>query len=96
VLRQTPAFDATSGMPAGMAVRFRRLDAAAVRRIEEFAMEGFLPSVGPTPQEHFEYRLLERFTIDETELNHLGLDGWQLAAAVPSAKGVQLVLMRRL
>ena len=59
-------------------------------------MEGFLPSVDPTPQEHFEYRLLERFTIDEAELNQLGLDGWQLAAAIPSSKGVQLVLMRKL
>ena len=96
VMRQTKTFDAQSGLPSGMAVKFRGLDAAAVRRIEEFAMEGFLPSVDPTPQDHYEYRLLERFTIDETELNHLGLDGWQLAAALPSSKGVQLVLMRKL
>ena len=96
VTRHTPSFDPQSGLPAGMAVKFRGLDAAAVRRIEEFAMEGFLPSVDPTPQDHYEYRLLERFTIDETELNHLGVDGWRLAAALPSAKGVQLVLMRKL
>jgi len=96
VLRQTKELDLASGTPSGMAVKFRGLDAAVVRRIEEFAMEGFLPSVDPTPQDHYEYRLLERFTIDETELNHLGLDGWRLAAALPSAKGVQLVLMRKL
>jgi hypothetical protein len=96
VTRHTKSFDPQSGLPAGMAVKFRGLDAAAVRRIEEFAMEGFLPSVDPTPQEHFEYRLLERFTLDESELNQLGLDGWRLVAALPSSKGVQLVLMRKL
>ena len=96
VLRQTKAFDAQSGLPSGMAVKFRGLDAAAVRRIEEFAMEGFLPSVEPTPQDHFEYRSLERFTVDVEELNSLGLDGWQLVSALPSANGFQLVLVRRL
>lgn len=96
VVRQSDAFDPASGLPAGMAVKFKGLDAAAVRRIEEFAMEGFLPSVDPTPQDHFEYRVLERFTLDAAELNSLGLDGWQLSAALPSTKGVQLVLMRRL
>jgi hypothetical protein len=96
VLRQSEAFDPKSGLPAGMAVKFRGLDAAAVRRIEEFAMEGFLPSVDPTPQDHFEYRTLERSAVDVVELNSLGLDGWQLAAALPSAKGVQLILMRKL
>lgn len=96
VVRQSDAFDPRTGLPAGMAVKFKGLDAAAARRIEEFAMEGFLPSVEPTPQDHFEYRVLERFTLDVAELNSLGLDGWQLAAALPSTKGVQLVLMRRL
>ena len=96
VVRQSDAFDPATGLPAGMAVKFKGLDGAAIRRIEEFAMEGFLPSVEPTPQDHFEYRVLERFTVDAGELNSLGLDGWQLAAALPSAKGIQLVLMRRL
>lgn len=96
LVRQSDAFDPTSGMPAGMAVRFKALGAAAIRRIEEFAMEGFLPSVEPTPQDHFQYQVLERFTLDNEELNRLGLDGWQLTAALPSAKGIQLVLMRRL
>jgi len=84
------------GRPPGIAVRFKGLNAAAIHRIEEFAMEGFLPSPEPTPQEHFEYRLLEDSALDPAELNRLGLDGWQLVAALPSPKGVQLVLMRRL
>lgn len=96
LVRQSDAFDPTSGLPAGMAVRFKGLDAAASRRIEEFALEGFLPSVEPTPQDHFQYRVLERFTVDVEELNSLGLDGWQLAAALTSAKGIQFVLLRRL
>ncbi len=96
VTRQSEKLDPAAGRPSGLAVRFKGLDAASVRRIEEFAMEGFLPSVEPTPQDHFEYRLLERFTVDVEELNSLGLDGWQLVAGLPSAKGVQLVLVRRL
>ena len=96
LVRQSDAFDPESGLPAGMAVRFKALEAAAVRRVEEFAMEGFLPSVEPTPEDHFQYQVLERFTVDAAELNNLGLDGWRLAAVIPSARGVQLVLMRRL
>jgi hypothetical protein len=96
LVRQTERFDAETGRPAGLALRFKGLDAAAIRRIEEFAMEGFLPSVDPTPQEHFEYRTLERSAIDVNELNQLGLDGWRLAAALPHEKGSQLVLVRKL
>ena len=96
VVRQTDRFDAASGRPAGLALRFKGLDGAAIRRIEEFAMEGFLPSVDPTPQEHLEYRTLERAAVDVAELNRLGLDGWRLAAALAHEKGVQLVLVRKL
>lgn len=96
VVRQSDAFDPGTGLPAGMAVRFKGLDGAAIRRIEEFAMEGFLPSVEPTPQDHFEYRVLERPTLDVDELNRLGLDGWRLATVLSSGGGIQLVLMRRL
>jgi hypothetical protein len=96
VMRQSDKLNPAEGRPTGLAVRFKGLDAASVRRIEEFAMEGFLPSVEPTPQDHFEYRSLERFTLDVEELNSLGLDGWQLVSALPSAKGFQLVLVRRL
>ena len=85
-----------TGRPPGIAVRLKGLNAAAIHRIEEFAMEGFLPSPEPTPQEHFEYRLLEDSALDNAELNRLGLDGWQLVAALPSPRGVQLVLLRRL
>jgi hypothetical protein len=96
LVRQTDRFDAATGRPAGLALRFKGLDAGAIRRIEEFAMEGFLPSVDPTPQEHFEYRTLERAALDVAELNQLGLDGWRLAGALPHEKGLQLVLVRKL
>lgn len=88
--------DTGMGRPAGLAVRFEGLPAEAVRRIEEFAMEGFRPALQPAPHEHVEYRIVERPDLDAEELNRLGLDGWVLAAALPSPKGVRLVLMRRL
>lgn len=96
VVRHNPRFDAASGLPAGLAVRFKGLDADTARRIGEFAAEGFLPAPHPPPQEHFEYRVLDRPAVEAGELERLGLDGWQLAAALPSRNGVQLVLMRRL
>lgn len=96
LVRQSAGFDPASGRLAGVAVRFKGINAAAIHRIEEFAMEGFLPSPEPTPQEHLEYRLLDVPALDAAELNRLGLDGWQLVSALPSPKGVQLVLMRRL
>jgi hypothetical protein len=96
VVRQSERAESGAGRRAGVAVRFKGPSAAAVHRMEEFAMEGFLPSAEPTPQEHFEYRLLERASLDAEELNRLGLDGWRLVSALPSGKGVQLVLMRRL
>jgi len=84
------------GKQAGVAVRFVNLEASIVRRIEEFAMEGFLPATEPTPAEHYEYRVLERLELDVEELNRLGLDGWLLVTALPAAEGLRLVLMRRL
>jgi hypothetical protein len=84
------------GQKAGLAVRFVNLEAAVIRRIEEFSMEGFLPAPEPTPSEHFEYRMLERRELDVQELNSLGLDGWLLVTTLPSAEGLRLVLMRRL
>ena len=96
VVRRSERFDPASGQPAGLAVRFQGLTAAAVRRVEEFALEGFLPSVEPTPHEHVEYKVLERAEIAEAELNQLGLDGWELTAALPAKAGVRLVLLRRL
>jgi hypothetical protein len=46
--------------------------------------------------EHFEYRLLDRRTLDVQELNRLGLDGWQVVSAFPAGEGLRLVLLRRL
>jgi PilZ domain len=89
-------FDAATGRPAGIAVRFLGLDASVIRRVEEFAMEGFLPSSEPIPAEHFEYRVLERPTLSVEELNRQGLDGWELTAALPAAEGVRLIFLRRL
>jgi hypothetical protein len=96
LVRSNGRFDPASGLPAGIAVRFLGLDAATVRRVEEFAMEGFLPAARPIPAEHFEYRLLERPEIDAEELNRLGLDGWQLASALSTGKAVRMILLRRL
>jgi hypothetical protein len=59
-------------------------------------MEGFLPTTEPTPAAHYEYRLLERSEVDVQELNRLGLDGWRLVTAIPSAEGFKLVFLRRL
>ncbi len=89
-------FDAVTGRPAGLAVRFHGLEAAVIRRVEEFALEGFRPTPNPVPNVHYEYRLLDRPEVDVEELNHLGLDGWRLAAALPSPAGVRLILLRPL
>jgi hypothetical protein len=79
-----------------MAVRFLELDAEMHRRVEEFATEGFRPSAAPTPVEHFEHRIIERATVDVTDLNRFGKDGWQLVTIVPSERGFKLILARRL
>jgi hypothetical protein len=93
---RSESFDAVTGRPAGLAVRFHGLEAGVIRRVEEFALEGFLPTPNPVPSAHYEYRLLDRPEVDAEELNHLGFDGWRLAAALPSAAGVRLILVRRL
>jgi hypothetical protein len=90
-------FDAASGRPSGMAVRFRELDPEMHRWIEEFSLEGFRPSAVPTPLEHYEHRIIERATVDVQELNRFGRDGWQLVALAPSAAaGFKLVLVKRI
>ena len=96
VVRRTDRHDVATGRPPGIAVRFEGLDASVLRRVEEFAMDGFLPSAQPAPREHFEYRVLDRPDAEADELNRLGLDGWALATALPSGTGVRLVLLRRL
>jgi len=72
------------------------MDPATTRRVEEFALEGFLPAPDLTPADHFEYRIVERDRLDEEDLNRLGFDGWELAAGIPMAQGHRLVFLRRL
>jgi hypothetical protein len=81
---------------SGIAVRFVGLDPPVLRRIEEFAMEGFLPAAEPTPAAHYEYRVLERSELDIQELDRLGLDGWLLVTALPAGQGYKLIFQRRL
>ncbi len=94
VVRSARTFDASTGQPAGVAVRFHDLAPTVLRRIEEFSREGFVPDPDPAPAERYEYRVLERSEVDPLELNRLGLDGWILSAVVPGPGGVQLVLCR--
>lgn len=96
VVRRNERFDPANGRPSGVAVRFGDLEASVLRRIEEFAREGFLPAIEPAPAEHYEYQVLDRAELAADELNRLGRDGWRLAAAVPRPHGVRIVLMRRL
>ena len=96
VVWRSERFDAATGRPAGIAVRFLGLDASVIRRVEGFAMEGFLPASEPIPTEHFEYRILDQPSVSIEDLSRLGLDGWELAAALPSNGGVRLVFLRRL
>ncbi len=96
VVWRSEKFDAASGRPAGLAVRFHSLEASVVRRVEEFALEGFLPTPDPVPNTHYEYRVLDRKEVEVEELNRLGRDGWRLASALPQPDGVRLILLRRL
>jgi hypothetical protein len=96
VVWRSEQFDAATGHPAGIAVRFHGLEASVIRRVEEFALEGFLPTPEPVPNAHYEYRLLDRQEVVEEELNRLGRDGWRLASALPMPSGVRLILLRRL
>ena len=96
VVWRSDRFDATSGRPSGMAVRFLEIDADTQRLIDEFAQEGFRPSAAPTPAEHYEHRIIERPTVDASELNRFGRDGWRLVTLMPTAHGFKLVLVRRI
>ena len=89
-------FEPATGRPAGLAVLFEGLTASVIRRVEEFALEGFLPSPEPPPAAHYEYRTLDRPELSVEELNQLGLDGWLLASALRSPAGVRLILVREL
>lgn len=88
--------DARSVRPAGVAVRFVGLDPTIQRRLAEFSEEGFAPGPDPSPLQHYEYRVVDAGEITTEELNQLGLDGWQLSAALPAGKRFQLIFLRRL
>jgi hypothetical protein len=89
-------FDAATGRPAGIAVRFRDMPPEVQERVEEFAHEGFRPSAPPSPGDRYEHRVIERKTVDAAELNRFGQDGWQLVTVLPADSGWQLVLSRRI
>jgi hypothetical protein len=96
LVRNREGLDQKVGQRDGIVVRFHGLDASTIRRVEEFSMEGFLPKSEPVPAEHFEYQVLDRERVDTDELNRLGRDGWSLTTALPTEKGVRLILLRRL
>jgi hypothetical protein len=88
-------FDATTGHPAGIAVRFEKLDAVTSRHVEDFARTGFRLSAQPATA-RYEYIIIERRDVDVDELNQLGREGWALTATPLSRRGMRLVLMRPL
>jgi len=89
-------FDPDTGRAAGVAVRFGPLEGSARRQLDEFSREGLVPQADPAPADRFEYRTLDRPRVEVEELNRLGMDGWELAAAWPDGDVVHLVLMRRM
>ena len=89
-------FDPETGRAAGIAVRFGELEDSARRLLDAYSREGPVPQVDPAPADHFEYRVFERPRLDVEELNRLGLDGWEVAAAWPDGAGVRLILLRRI
>jgi hypothetical protein len=93
---QSRRYDAASGRPSGIAVRFLELPPEIERRVLEFAIEGFRPTAVPTPVDHYEHRVIEREVVDPDELNRFGQDGWQLVTALPAAVGYKLILSRRI
>jgi hypothetical protein len=96
VVWRSDQFDAKTGRPAGVAVRFEGLSEKAARRFEEFASEGFLPEGEAAPAERFEYRIVESETLEVKELNRLGRDGWILTATLAGSSGIRMILIRRL
>jgi hypothetical protein len=79
----------------GLAIRFRGLEPAARDGVRAFSFAARRPRRQPS-DERWEYRVLERAALDPEEMNRLGLDGWRLAAVLPRADGLRLVLQRRL
>jgi PilZ domain len=86
-----PTFEASSGRPAGIAVRFAGVSEATLGRLRAFASR----SEWDRRRDAFEYRLVDREPSVE-ELDRLGSEGWLLAASLPASEGVRLVFVRRL
>jgi Tfp pilus assembly protein PilZ len=84
------------GSRSGVAVRFEDLDEPVLRRVEEFAAETARTGSSSRQADQFEYRVMDVAGVDVAELNGVGVDGWQLASALPSGRGLRLVLCRRL
>jgi PilZ domain len=93
IVRKSESFDAATGQPAGVAVRFGELEPRVARRLSSWTGDA---QAGVERAERVEYRVLERPELSETELNALGRDGWELCGVVPSSAGLRLVLLRRL
>jgi hypothetical protein len=89
-------FDPDTGRAAGIAVRFDELAGPARRLLDAYSREGLVPQADPAPADRFEYRVFERPSVDVEELNRLGLDGWEVAAAWPDEAVVRLILRRRI
>ncbi len=84
-------FDPETGRPAGLAVRFRGVEPEVQAALSAYTSRASRPD----PPEKVEYRILERQVLDPEELRLLGQEGWELTTTVPSAAGLELVLLRR-
>jgi Tfp pilus assembly protein PilZ len=84
------------GSRSGVAVRFEAADEAVLRRVEQFAAETVRAASEASQTDRFEYQVLDVPEVDVAALNSAGIDGWQLASALPSGRGLRLVLCRRL
>lgn len=87
-----PAFDAASGRPAGIAVRFAGVPRATLDRLRAFAAR----AEWERRRDAFEYKVVEGTEPSASELDRLGSEGWLLAASLPASEGVRLVFVRRL
>jgi Tfp pilus assembly protein PilZ len=96
VVWRNDRFDADTGRPAGMAVRFSGKDEPVRQHLESISEEGLFPLPISATRDRFEYRMVEKADIDLNDLNDLGRDGWALTAAITDGAVCRLVFCRRL